>query len=365
MILIDIQNRCVEEALLQLFSIAKNKEKKLEKIDVRFCDFDGVVFHISNPQTAENSESGSVDKTKILVSVLIKCYSELEPHGVRQVLESYYGTYLLNEPETGYNVSLLFDLTQIPDDYISLAKKASFLRAKCFASVMEKYFNAHHKMAAESAAQKKNPQTAPPPSAPPAPAVIHYRSDEVLYIAAQYDRVTVVFGTVFSDADDIVISKVFLQEFKEAKRKLPQAPQVLYSSREPPTELHNIPGIKLNISEKSELSYITFILFPHHMKPGSASENSANLVLTLRNYIHYHIKCSKAYIHQRMRTKTNQFLKILNRARPEPKTRERKTISGRYFSAGGAAPVGPPAVGPKPMIPRKPAGASFFQGSQQ
>jgi actin related protein 2/3 complex subunit 2 len=49
----------------------------------------------------------------------------------------------------------------------------------------------------------------------------------------------------------------------------------------------------------------------------------------LRNYLHYHLKCSKAYMHQRMRAKTNDFLKVLNRAKPEQKakpTEERKNF---------------------------------------
>ncbi len=44
----------------------------------------------------------------------------------------------------------------------------------------------------------------------------------------------------------------------------------------------------------------------------------------LRNYLHYHLKCSKAYMHQRMREKTNEFLKVLNRAKPEPKVKEER-----------------------------------------
>ena len=32
--------------------------------------------------------------------------------------------------------------------------------------------------------------------------------------------------------------------------------------------------------------------------------------------MHYHIKCMKAYLQMRMRAKTVDFLKILNRARP-------------------------------------------------
>ncbi len=38
-------------------------------------------------------------------------------------------------------------------------------------------------------------------------------------------------------------------------------------------------------------------------------------------------QCSKAYIHSRMRAKTSDFLKVLNRARPEPRTVEKKTIT--------------------------------------
>jgi actin related protein 2/3 complex subunit 2 len=36
-------------------------------------------------------------------------------------------------------------------------------------------------------------------------------------------------------------------------------------------------------------------------------------------------------MHQRMRAKTNDFLKVLNRARPEEKGKERKTMSGKTF----------------------------------
>lgn len=59
-------------------------------------------------------------------------------------------------------------------------------------------------------------------------------------------------------------------------------------------------------------------------------DNTINLISMLRNYLHYHLKCSKAYLHQRMRDKTNDFLKVLNRAKPEPKNKEeKKTISGK------------------------------------
>lgn len=37
----------------------------------------------------------------------------------------------------------------------------------------------------------------------------------------------------------------------------------------------------------------------------------------MRTYMHYHIKCMKAYLQMRMRAKTGEFLKILNRAHPD------------------------------------------------
>ena len=78
------------------------------------------------------------------------------------------------------------------------------------------------------------------------------------------------------------------------------------------------------------IGYITFVLNPRHTS-AETRDNTIDLIHTLRNYLHYHIKCSKAYIHSRMRAKTNDFLKVLNRARPESKKTEKKTIGGKTF----------------------------------
>lgn len=46
-------------------------------------------------------------------------------------------------------------------------------------------------------------------------------------------------------------------------------------------------------------------------------------IATTSIHPYYH---TQAYIHARMRAKTNDFLKVLNRARPEVKGAEKKTI---------------------------------------
>lgn len=82
------------------------------------------------------------------------------------------------------------------------------------------------------------------------------REEEAIYIIPSDDRVTVIFSTVFREETDRVFGKVFLQEFFDARRQpaIQSAPQVLYSNREPPSEIRHIKG--LNTDES--IGYVTF-----------------------------------------------------------------------------------------------------------
>ena len=147
-----------------------------------------------------------------------------------------YGEYIMKPPEANYNVSLLFDLTKLPEDWKDLAMKASLLKRNCFASVFEKYFDFQEK-------GETGHKT----------AVINYRPDETLFVRALDDRVTVIFSTTFKGEDDIIFGKVFMQEFSETRRKFQQAPQVLFSHKHPPGELNDTDAL---IGENR--GYITF-----------------------------------------------------------------------------------------------------------
>lgn len=105
---------------------------------------------------------------------------------------------------------------------------------------------------------------------------VHYRDEEEIYVQAAPDRVTVFFSTVFREETDRVIGRVFLQvkwsflivirgasltvifgqEFVDARRlsTLQNAPQVLYSNRDPPLELRNVAGLKTG----ENMGYVTF-----------------------------------------------------------------------------------------------------------
>ena len=191
------------------------------------ADFDGIIYHLSNPND---------DRTKLCLSILLHFYKDLKEHGADELLKREYGSYLMDTPEADYSVSLLFDLTNIPEDWKDLAMKASLLKRNCFASVFEKYFE--FQRTGETGHKT---------------AVIHYRSDETLFVRALEDRVTVIFSTTFKGEDDIILGKVFMQEFSETRRKYQQAPQVLFSYKNPPAELNDTDAI---VGENR--GYVTF-----------------------------------------------------------------------------------------------------------
>lgn len=299
MILLEINNRILEETLSVKIKNLLNGSKP-ESIDVTIADFDSVLYHVSNLNG---------DRSKIRVSISLKFYNSLQEHGAEDLINSEYEGYVMPEAESGYNVSLLIDLEKLPDDWPTLVKKIGLLKRNCFASVFQKYFEY------QEGGQEGHKQ-----------AVIPYRDDETLYVDAKPDRVTCVFSTIFRDPDDVVIGKVFMQEFKEGKRGSQTAPKVLFSHKEPPLELQGT-----DARTGDNVGYVTFVLFPRHTCKG-ARDNTINLIHMFRDYLHYHIKCSKAYIHSRMRAKTSDFLKVLNRARPEAIKGEKKTISGRSYA---------------------------------
>jgi len=76
--------------------------------------------------------------------------------------------------------------------------------------------------------------------------------------------------------------------------------------------------------------FVSFVLHPAHM---AKRANTISHIQIFRNYLHYHIKCSKAYMHTRMRTRVRELLKVLNRAKVEPLVKkEAKTITGKTLA---------------------------------
>jgi actin related protein 2/3 complex subunit 2 len=92
--------------------------------------------------------------------------------------------------------------TQLPegetnDAWLPLVRKIAMLKRNCFAAVFEKYFEYQSKPELAAGKTKR--------------AVIHYRENETMYVDVAFDRVVVIFSTIFKDADDNIIGRVFME----------------------------------------------------------------------------------------------------------------------------------------------------------
>ncbi|ORX46485.1 P34-Arc-domain-containing protein [Hesseltinella vesiculosa] len=303
MILLDYNNAIIQDVLT-----SRLNGEKTDALDMTVVDFDGVTYEIKTPNR----------KTELYVSLRWGCYQELVQFGANAILQREYAEYLAASPEPNYDVTLVIDLETVPADEATrtaLIQKISLLKRNLLAAPFEQAFSEQEQY---EDADKPNPSS-------PLMAV-HYREEEAIYIQSKHDRVTVIFSTTFKDETDKIFGKVFLQEFVDVRRRRAlQAPQVLFTTREPPRELAH-----LNLRDSDDISYLTFVLSPRHFEKGDVREETISRIQIFRDYLHYHIKCSKAYMHTRMRARVRDFLKVLNRAKPEI-TAEKKTISGKSF----------------------------------
>ncbi|KAJ1970211.1 Arp complex subunit, partial [Dimargaris verticillata] len=204
--------------------------EKRDVVDIKLVDFDGVTYHLSTPN----------ERSELLLSMAVPCYAELLQYGADEVIKREYSSYVAPQTEQGYNCSFVFNLNHIDADNAEIAKHISLLKRNVFAAPFEKAFK-------EWEGGLEEPGTL---------MTVHYREEEAIYIRANEDRVTVIFSTQFKDEMDKIFGKVFLQEFVDARRlpSIQNAPQVLYSNREPPLELRQLPNLK----DDESVGYVTF-----------------------------------------------------------------------------------------------------------
>ena len=119
-----------------------------------------------------------------------------------KILRRIYGDMLI-EPIPQYNVTISFDFTsQISldktlDAYASTVRKIATLKRNCFAAVFERFCQYQKEINSSKGDSKMS--------------VIHYRQDETLYLKASSDRIVVIFSTIFKDADDNVLGRLFME----------------------------------------------------------------------------------------------------------------------------------------------------------
>lgn len=211
-------------------------------------------------------------------------------------------------PDEGYSFAIQFDCDKISNPQAFL-ETVSEMKEIVFGGPMAAAFTA-----LQEGSSGSNPLR-----------VIEYRRNEYVFICPSESKVVVIFLVDFADPTDKAISRVFLHEFAESQRSIRSAPPVSYS-KEPPGELS---GVSFRYNPESS-GFISFALEKRHVE-GGKKDTAVTLLTGFRNYLHYHIKCSKTYLHMRMRKKGAGWMQVLNRAIPDVET-DKKTISGKTFT---------------------------------
>lgn len=245
--------------------VLREKFEKPSSVDQTFTDFDGVAYHLESP-----SKAGP-----ITLSMDIRCWSELVQAGALDVLKREYGSWIRDSVEPEYSVTLEFDYAKVPaagPERDALINSVSLLKRNAMAAPFERAFALQKQL--EEAAQNGTGSAQGAGEIIP----INYRDDEAIYVIPSVDRVTVVFTTTFKEETDKVLGKVFLQEFVDARRQpsIQNAPQVLYSNREPPLEVRNVKGL----NKGDDVGYVTF-----GKQPSLHSISSPFILLSLTHLI--------------------------------------------------------------------------------
>lgn len=287
---LETYNRIVYDRVLEKLTGKAEGKKPLKE---RLADFNQSMWYITRSKEGE-----------LKVYAYIMCWAQLKENRAWEYLKEVYGDALAeDEGDSNYNVVLTIpDSDPNPEEY---AKKASKLLTNMLiapAMVLAKEVNDG------SAKEGELVQ-------------IDYRPGESYWIKQGVDRLTILFSVKFEDKDDAVFGRVFINEFSKGAPGCPSCDVVTRKNAPPPKELEGAQGLV------DDNCYLTFILEKRYLaNPAKVLE----ALVTCRNYINFHIKCSKAFLHIRMRNKVSQLLLVLNRAKPEREV-EKKTASGRTF----------------------------------
>jgi len=302
MILLEPGNRILGETVSAQI-IRENPEEKREAIDVRLSDFDDTSYRVV---------VDAKEKDTLKVSISIPCYQTVREHGADAAMAKAYGAFVQAEPDQGYDVTLAIDLNNLgtlkPE---TLIQNIQLFKFNLIGGVFDHFFSNLMK----------------PASKPLEPFTFNLRADTILYFVPAADRVTVIYSLDFKDRVDRAVARVFLQEFVDARRTLGAAPPCGFGPN-PPTEMK-----AFGITEPAgNLGFLTFSVLKSHLDRGK-QEKVIAVLQVFRNYLQYHIKCSKTYFHSRMRLRVAALISVLNRAKMEPLVEgTKRTITGKTFT---------------------------------
>lgn len=305
MILLEKGNRILQETVASIILREEEDKPKSEPgMDVKLCDFDDVNYRVV-------IEAGS---NSMKVHMNLPTWDDIEGIGGKEALQTEFKD-MSCEPVSGYHVAIEVKLDSLPDKHEEkekLVEKISTMKGLVFGGMFKYYLNAM----AEGKDKDDNKK-------------FDTRADTTIFMIPRKEKLTVIFAVDFVEDVDKVVGKVFMQEFILSQRRVNGAPPSKWSV-EPPAELKENFGISEN---PGIVGYISFNVLKKHVNKPQKIDNITHVLQTFRSFLQYHIKMSKSYWHSKMRAKTTDLLKVLNRAKIDDPdaNKKKKTSSGKTF----------------------------------
>ena len=263
-------------------------------MEVKAFEYDGISFFFKT--TEPKHRTCEVSMTGDVVSELVK-------YGGEATLEETYEKY---EPNVdGNTVTLKFDADNLPEDPEAVVEKIANLKRNLFGAPFESCF-----YALKEDGVKLDP------------IAYEYRKDGLMFLVPSKDNVAVIFQMYFPDETDQELAKILLNEFTEVQRSVNSSPATMFfEGKAPPAAKEVLSDIP---NEKNSF-FLQILVTKTHLKTEKQRKRVISLLINIRTYMLYHMKCTKAYVMSRMRTKYDDLRKSLNRCKPL----ERKKIGAK------------------------------------
>jgi actin related protein 2/3 complex subunit 2 len=311
MIFLKEQNMIVEEAVgTRLF----DEQPRREPSDITEADFDDVRYKVLVKGDATNYISVHISLGAVGAKIKKEYYGP-------EVMARVYGP-LEVAAEPGFDFAVGFDLDAVaPADKEPLLRKVAAMRKHLLGAPVYK---------ALQGIKDGNGGSLPL-------MVLETRAKEGMFVKPGNDRCTIVFAFAFPDETDNAVARVMLQQFAKEGPKVNGAPPCSYAeAKNPPMEIRELPKVG---SFTDGCGFMSFVVFASHISTPAKMDKVIGMLTSFRNYLLYHIKASKTYLHMRMRKKVNGWLQVLNKSHHEKTEKEAKTAGGKTFKRAGVAVI--------------------------
>jgi len=141
----------------------------------------------------------------------------------------------------------------------------------------------------------------------------HSTFQQSMVVTLTSDRVIIVIPVVVYYEPDRSLTRLFLQQFQQAQQKSSAKNLPICDfrrSNDPPLEIKSFKE-KLYIDNDNLACYISFTFLENQFQTTSDQINVTQNMLMFFDFLDYHVKCSKSFIHTRMRDTHDSLLKRL------------------------------------------------------